>query len=232
MARGPTLSAARRQRPGPSPASPRPCPGTRPPSSRAASRRGPRIRAAFRNWVDEQTETVGLFVVSGGDNFPIHVAVPDTDALYAFVVDRLPNAWRSATYGPRSCTSTCAAGGGPAPSLGQNLGESSTGGVGPSPASARWGGRRAFLLKNAILGQIGVGCGALPGAGGVQHLATLMGPGCIRSATDRVADITRRGRSAAGPLRRTQRSRDHGQPTRAGPGTRPSRQHSTSRRQL
>jgi DNA-binding Lrp family transcriptional regulator len=34
-------------------------------------------------------ETVGVFVVSGGDDFLLHVAVPDTDALYAFVIDRL-----------------------------------------------------------------------------------------------------------------------------------------------
>jgi DNA-binding Lrp family transcriptional regulator len=32
---------------------------------------------------------VGVFVVSGGDDFLLHVAVPDTDALYAFVIDRL-----------------------------------------------------------------------------------------------------------------------------------------------
>ena len=31
----------------------------------------------------------GVFVVSGGDDFLLHVAVPDTDALYAFVIDRL-----------------------------------------------------------------------------------------------------------------------------------------------
>jgi DNA-binding Lrp family transcriptional regulator len=34
-------------------------------------------------------ETVGVFVVSGGDDFLLHVAVADTDALYAFVIDRL-----------------------------------------------------------------------------------------------------------------------------------------------
>ena len=28
-------------------------------------------------------------VVAGGDDFLIHVAVPDTDVLYAFVIDRL-----------------------------------------------------------------------------------------------------------------------------------------------
>jgi DNA-binding Lrp family transcriptional regulator len=44
---------------------------------------------AFRDWVQELPETVGVFVVSGGDDFLIHVAVPDTDSLYAFVIDRL-----------------------------------------------------------------------------------------------------------------------------------------------
>jgi len=44
---------------------------------------------AFRNWAAELPETVGVFVVSGGSDFLLHVAVPSTDALYAFVIDRL-----------------------------------------------------------------------------------------------------------------------------------------------
>jgi DNA-binding Lrp family transcriptional regulator len=44
---------------------------------------------AFRDWAGQLPETVGVFVVSGGDDFLLHVAVPDTDALYAFVIDRL-----------------------------------------------------------------------------------------------------------------------------------------------
>src|SRR5215469_8801532 len=44
---------------------------------------------AFRDWVRDLPETVGVFVVSGGDDFLIHVAVPHTDSLYAFVIDRL-----------------------------------------------------------------------------------------------------------------------------------------------
>jgi DNA-binding Lrp family transcriptional regulator len=44
---------------------------------------------AFRDWVSHLPETVGVFVVAGGDDFLIHVAVPDTDALYGFVIDRL-----------------------------------------------------------------------------------------------------------------------------------------------
>ena len=44
---------------------------------------------AFRDWASALPEIVGVFVVSGGDDFLLHVAVPDTDALYAFVIDRL-----------------------------------------------------------------------------------------------------------------------------------------------
>lgn len=43
----------------------------------------------FRDWVQRLPETVGVFVVTGNEDFLIHVAVPDTDALYAFVIDRL-----------------------------------------------------------------------------------------------------------------------------------------------
>ena len=44
---------------------------------------------AFRDWAHRLPETVGVFVVSGADDFLLHVAVPDTDALYAVVIDRL-----------------------------------------------------------------------------------------------------------------------------------------------
>lgn len=44
---------------------------------------------AFRDFATALPETVALFVVSGGEDFLVHVAVPDTDALYAFVIDRL-----------------------------------------------------------------------------------------------------------------------------------------------
>jgi DNA-binding Lrp family transcriptional regulator len=44
---------------------------------------------AFRDWAAQLPEIVGVFVVSGGDDFLLHVAVPDTDGLYAFVIDRL-----------------------------------------------------------------------------------------------------------------------------------------------
>jgi DNA-binding Lrp family transcriptional regulator len=44
---------------------------------------------AFRNWISELPETVGVFVVSGGEDFLIHVAVRDNQDLYAFVIDKL-----------------------------------------------------------------------------------------------------------------------------------------------
>jgi DNA-binding Lrp family transcriptional regulator len=44
---------------------------------------------AFRDWLATLPEIVGTFVVSGGEDFLLHVAVQDTDALYAFVIDRL-----------------------------------------------------------------------------------------------------------------------------------------------
>jgi DNA-binding Lrp family transcriptional regulator len=44
---------------------------------------------SFRNWAAALPELIGVFVVSGGSDFLLHVAVADTDALYAFVIDRL-----------------------------------------------------------------------------------------------------------------------------------------------
>ncbi|NYI89601.1 DNA-binding Lrp family transcriptional regulator [Amycolatopsis endophytica] len=44
---------------------------------------------AFREWATLLPETVGVFVVTGGEDFLVHVAVPDNDSLYAFVIDRL-----------------------------------------------------------------------------------------------------------------------------------------------
>ncbi|WP_210718253.1 Lrp/AsnC family transcriptional regulator [Amycolatopsis acididurans] len=48
-----------------------------------------RVIEAFREWVALLPETVGVFVVSGGEDFLVHVAVPDNQALYEFVIDRL-----------------------------------------------------------------------------------------------------------------------------------------------
>ena len=44
---------------------------------------------SFRNWAAALPELIGVFVVSGGSDFLLHVAVADTEALYAFVIDRL-----------------------------------------------------------------------------------------------------------------------------------------------
>jgi len=43
----------------------------------------------FRNWISQMSETVGVFVVSGSEDFLVHVAVKDNEDLYAFVIDRL-----------------------------------------------------------------------------------------------------------------------------------------------
>ena len=43
----------------------------------------------FRDWVSALPETIGVFVVSGLEDFLIHVAVADNQDLYAFVIDRL-----------------------------------------------------------------------------------------------------------------------------------------------
>jgi DNA-binding Lrp family transcriptional regulator len=44
---------------------------------------------AFRDWVSQLPETVGVFVTSGRMDFIVHVAVASNDELYAFVIDRL-----------------------------------------------------------------------------------------------------------------------------------------------
>jgi DNA-binding Lrp family transcriptional regulator len=43
----------------------------------------------FRNWIAQLPETIGVFVVSGAEDFLVHVAVRDNQDLYAFVIDRL-----------------------------------------------------------------------------------------------------------------------------------------------
>jgi DNA-binding Lrp family transcriptional regulator len=43
----------------------------------------------FRNWVSGLPDTLGVFVTSGAEDFLIHVAVPDNESLYAFVIDKL-----------------------------------------------------------------------------------------------------------------------------------------------
>ncbi len=44
---------------------------------------------AFREWVTGLPDTLAVFVTSGTEDFLIHVAVPDNQGLYAFVIDRL-----------------------------------------------------------------------------------------------------------------------------------------------
>ncbi|PPF89490.1 AsnC family transcriptional regulator [Subtercola sp. Z020] len=43
----------------------------------------------FRNWARGLPDVLGLFVTSGTEDFLLHLAVADNDALYAFVIDRL-----------------------------------------------------------------------------------------------------------------------------------------------
>ncbi|QRP50145.1 Lrp/AsnC family transcriptional regulator [Amycolatopsis sp. FDAARGOS 1241] len=48
-----------------------------------------RVIEAFRGWVSGLPETLAVFVTSGTEDFLVHVAVPDNESLYAFVIDRL-----------------------------------------------------------------------------------------------------------------------------------------------
>ncbi|MEU6095185.1 Lrp/AsnC family transcriptional regulator [Streptomyces sp. NPDC047079] len=43
----------------------------------------------FREWAAQLPEVIGLFVTSGAHDFLIHIAVPDVNGVYAFVIDRL-----------------------------------------------------------------------------------------------------------------------------------------------
>jgi DNA-binding Lrp family transcriptional regulator len=43
----------------------------------------------FREWASKLPETIGLFVTTGSQDFLLHIAVPEVDAVYAFVIDRL-----------------------------------------------------------------------------------------------------------------------------------------------
>lgn len=44
---------------------------------------------AFREWVSALPDTLGVYVTTGTEDFIVHVAVPDNESLYAFVIDRL-----------------------------------------------------------------------------------------------------------------------------------------------
>ncbi|MFZ4842681.1 Lrp/AsnC family transcriptional regulator [Mycetocola saprophilus] len=43
----------------------------------------------FREWAATLPEVIAVFVTSGTEDFLLHVAVPDNNHLYAFVIDRL-----------------------------------------------------------------------------------------------------------------------------------------------
>jgi DNA-binding Lrp family transcriptional regulator len=43
----------------------------------------------FKAFVAAQPEVISVFVVSGGDDLIVHVAVPSVDGLHAFLMDRL-----------------------------------------------------------------------------------------------------------------------------------------------
>jgi DNA-binding Lrp family transcriptional regulator len=47
------------------------------------------VIAGFRAFVEQLPEVLSVFVVSGSDDFLIHVAVRDTDQLQALVLDKL-----------------------------------------------------------------------------------------------------------------------------------------------
>ena len=64
----------------------------RPVQALVAVRVRPPTRAnieGFRVWAAGLPEVVGVFVTTGSEDFLIHVAVPDNDHLYVFVIDRL-----------------------------------------------------------------------------------------------------------------------------------------------
>ena len=64
----------------------------RPVQALVAVRIRPPTRASiegFRSWAAQLPETLGVFVTSGTEDFLLHLAVPDNDHLYAFVIDRL-----------------------------------------------------------------------------------------------------------------------------------------------
>lgn len=44
---------------------------------------------AFRRWAAALDDVIGVFVTTGSEDFLLHLAVPDNDHLYAFVIDRL-----------------------------------------------------------------------------------------------------------------------------------------------
>jgi len=64
---------------------------------------------AFRDWAAGLPELIGVFVVSGEQDFLLHLGVKDTDALTRSSSTVSPSARRSPTSTPPSSTSTSAA---------------------------------------------------------------------------------------------------------------------------
>ncbi len=48
-----------------------------------------RVIEAFRAWVCALPDTLDVYVTTGNEDFLIHVAVPDNESLYTFVIDKL-----------------------------------------------------------------------------------------------------------------------------------------------
>jgi len=48
-----------------------------------------RVLEAFRTWVCALPDTLAVYILTGNEDFLIHVAVPDNNSLYAFVNDKL-----------------------------------------------------------------------------------------------------------------------------------------------
>ena len=44
---------------------------------------------SFRRWVAALPDITGVYVTTGTEDFILHVAVPDNNALYALVIDKL-----------------------------------------------------------------------------------------------------------------------------------------------
>jgi DNA-binding Lrp family transcriptional regulator len=46
------------------------------------------VITGFKDWVSALPEVLAMFVLTGSDDFIVHVAVPDIDHLHAFLMDR------------------------------------------------------------------------------------------------------------------------------------------------
>jgi DNA-binding Lrp family transcriptional regulator len=44
---------------------------------------------SFKEYISDQREVVGLFVLAGGDDFLVHVAVPGVEALHTFLMEQV-----------------------------------------------------------------------------------------------------------------------------------------------